>query len=94
MFVLQKETGTSYPPPRYEALAGAKVEDDAERQAGSIAEIRPDDVLEEGSAELYGGIEYATDLFDRSTIERLAVISATSCRRSSPMPTRRSAPCS
>jgi amino acid adenylation domain-containing protein len=71
MFVLQKETGTFVLPTADVSPGWGEGGDDAERQAGSIAKFDLMMYLEEGSAELYGGIEYAIDLFDHSTIERL-----------------------
>jgi amino acid adenylation domain-containing protein len=71
MFVLQKETGTFVPSTADIGPGWGEGGDDAEQQAGSIAKFDLMMYLEEGSAELYGAIEYATDLFDRSTIERL-----------------------
>jgi len=59
MFVLQKATGTFRTP-------------DAADETGGVAKFDLMLYLEEGPEQVFGAIEYASDLFERSTIEGLA----------------------
>jgi amino acid adenylation domain-containing protein len=67
MFVLQKATGTFQAP----GGSGDEAVERAPGMEGGVAKFDLMLYLEEGPRQVFGAIEYARDLFDHSTIERL-----------------------
>jgi amino acid adenylation domain-containing protein len=66
MFVLQKATG-AFPSPSPEQANS----DDASAAAGSVAKFDLTLYMEETDQGLIGGVEYATELFERTTVQRM-----------------------